>query len=286
MNRLFDRAVAVTLSRPLERQFFGANTLVTKVTDLRVTFQIEKTLSEDPNTCEVVIYNLNEQTRGELEKKPLHVRLDAGYDGALERLFVGDARFGQSRHIGVNWESKLQLGDGDRAFRHARVNRSFKAGVDVKTALAEVTKSMGLKVPTSVAGAKELVTQFASGVVLQGPSERELSRLLKPRGFSWSIQDGSLQVIRGDGKRRDAEEAAVISQDTGMIGTPEFGLPEKKSGKPVLTVTMLLYPGLQPGGLIKMDARTIRGIFRLDRVQHSGDTHGPDWQTKIEARQL
>lgn len=292
-SRLFNRGVSVTLSRPLDFKVLGGEVkLVTTITGLRVTFNIEKTLSEEPNTCELQIFNLAETTRGELDKKPMNVRIDAGYDGVLERLFQGDLRWGASKHVGVDWESKIQLGDGDRSYRYARVNRSFKAGVNIKTALGEVVKSMGLKMPKSAAEATDLIKQFASGTVVHGPSQVEMTRLLEPYGMSWSIQDGGLQILKGSDPK--SQDALLVSQDTGMIGTPEFGPPMSKSGKdekklgsskPILTVLSLLYPGVTPGGLIQMDARKIKGLFRVDRVVHSGDTHGPDWQTKIEARQ-
>lgn len=281
-TRLFKRNVAITIARP--QSFFVQAPNAVIVRDLRVIFQIEKSLSKEPNTCEVKIYNLAERTRGEVQVKPLHIRVDAGYDGNLERLFTGDLRFAQSKRQPVDWETCLQVADGDRAHRHARVNRSYKGGIDVKSALGEVARSMGLKLPTSVTEAKEFATQFTSGLTLQGPSQLEMERLLKPHGFTHSIQDGRLQILKAT--TAHTTEAIIIAQDTGMVGSPEFGTPDKKSGKPVLTVKTLLKPRVFPGGLIRVEARAITGTFRVDRVTHSGDTHGSDWYTTIEAKEL
>ncbi len=279
-QRLFKRAVAITIARPQSYFIQAPNAVV--VTNLRVVFNIEKTLGKDPNTCEVKIYNLAERTRGEVQAKPLHVRVDAGYDGQVERLFAGDLRFAQSKRLPVDWETCLQVADGDRAHRFARVSRSYKAGVDVKAAIGEVAKSMGLKVPKSVAEARELAAQFTTGLSLHGPSQAELEKLLKPHGFSHSIQDGRLQILKGDAAHPG--QAIVISQDSGMVGSPAFGAPEKKSGKRLLTVKTLLKPAVFPGGLIKVESLEISGVFRCERVVHSGDTHGSEWYTTIEAK--
>lgn len=280
-TRIFKRNVAITIAKPLG--FFVTSPNAVVVRDLRVVFQIQKSLSKDPNTCEISIFNLAERTRGEVQAKPLHVRVDAGYDGNLERLFTGDLRFAQSKRQPVDWETVLQVADGDRAIRHARVNKSYKAGVNVKQALSDIAKSMGLKMPHSVDDAKELATSFVSGLALQGPSQAEMERLLKPRGYSHSIQDGQLQILKSTTAQTGI--ATIIAQDTGMVGSPEFGTPDKKSGKPTLTVKTLLKPSVSPGGLIKVESDAVSGVFRVERVTHSGDTHGQDWYTTIESKE-
>jgi len=33
----------------------------------------------------------------------------------------------------------------------------------------------------------------------------------------------------------------------------------------------------------KLDVRDVEGVFRINKLIHSGDTHGSDWTTEIEA---
>jgi hypothetical protein len=287
VTRLYNRQVVVTLARPVAegpQGFFRQQPNAIVVRDLRVQFSLEKNLEKDPNTCEVTISNMSEATRAEVQRKPLHVRLEAGYDGQLERLFAGDLRWAQSKLAGTDWETSLSLGDGERALRHARVTRSFRAGIDVKTVLQETAASMGLRLPKSVQDAKELLGQFSGGLTLHGPSQAEMERLLKPRGMGYSVQDGQLQILRAGEAR--VEQAAIISQDTGLIGTPELGAPKEPGKPPVLTLTTLLYPRLTPGGRIQVEARSVRGLFRVTMVRHEGDTHGDSWTTSMEATPL
>ena len=289
MGELFKRASQVTIARPAtsgsaSTDFFGVGANALVVTDLRVTFQIEKNLGSDPNSATITIYNLTADTRARIEEKPLHVRIDAGYEDQLERLFVGDIRWSSSRREPPDWVTELQIGDGDRAFRYARVSRSYKSGVNQKTILAELSGNMGLKLPTNISEAKDLNDQYSSGVVLTGPTRNQMTKVLAKSGYSWSVQDGKLQALKATDKRTD--QAFIVSQDTGMIGTPEFGAPEKKGKSPRLTVRMLLHPGLTPGGTIQMEAEVVKGLFRIERVSHMGDTHGQDWFSEVEAKPL
>ena len=299
MAELFGRAVALTIAKPTG--FFlqqGSNALV--IRDMRVQFEIEKHLGREPNTCRVQVTNLAENTRAAVQVKPLHVRLEAGYAGQVQRLFTGDLRWAHSQRVDADWVTELELGDGERAFRHARVNRSYRAGVDVRTALAETAKSMGLTLPAEAAGLRSLSEQFAAGLSLSGVAAEEMTALLAPFGLSWSVQDGRLQILTADGTR--ADQALLISQDTGMIGSPEFGPPDaaapstrestqppttarivRDSRKPVLTVRTLLKPTLIPGGKILVQARAVKGLFKVTTVRHQGDTHGEPFESEIEA---
>lgn len=283
MPRLFNRQVSVTLARPTDvSNFFALQSNAVVVENLRVKFSIEKQLGKEPNTCAVTIFNLAEGTRAEVIQKPLHVRVDAGYeDGGPARLFAGDLIWSESIKDGPTWKTEMQIGDGARAYKHARASRSFKAGTSVGTVISDLAKTMNLKVPTNVADAKEFAKQFTTGVSIEGPSRLELDRMVKISGMGYSFQDGTLQILR-DGDFNFVE-AIPVSQDTGMIGSPEFGAPEDHKSKPVLTVKMLLEPRIKPGKAIQLKARDIKGLFGVQRVTHTGDTRGREWYSIVEA---
>lgn len=286
MSRLFKRSVTVTLVRPLSEGDLGEpviqpNAIIVR-SPIRVVFHVEKNLHSEPNTCELSIFNLAERTRKELQHKPLWVRIDAGYEGEERRLFSGDVRWAESTRDRVDWETKMQLGDGDRSFRFGRVSRSFRAGIDARTAAVEAARAMGLRAKFSPAAERELRAQFAGGLTMAGPAHRELGRLLSRFGMTYSVQDGELQVLLGNETAPD--QAILISQDTGMVGTPAYGSPPEKGKPPVLPVTKLLDARIKPGGRVMLATRQINGLFRVERVTHDGDTHGDPWFTQIEAK--
>lgn len=287
MSRLFHRGCKVTLITPSTAKniYFASDpgTNAVEITDMRVSFSIEKHVKAEPNKCDVKIYNLATRTRALCETKPLTVWIDAGYDGVLRQLFTGDLRYGLSELKKPEWETVMQLGDGDRACRLARMNATYIGGTPVLQIVQDIAKTMNLTLnPTEVARIPGLQTQVRGSRAAQGSSYSELVKLLAPLGVDCSIQSGHLQLLR----QQDVVdgEAFVISQDAGMIGTPEFSVPQKE-GKPVaLKVRTLLYPELIPGRLIQVYSRAINGrFFRIQRIHHRGDTHGKDWFSNIEA---
>lgn len=287
MTRFYNRASRLTVwkPRPSPQSSVGAffeaaipNAAV--IENLRVQFAISKSLGSDPNTCELVVTNLAERTRAEFEEAPLKVILEVGFDGQLEHLFSGDVSWAASVKVGPEWETTLQVRDGGRAHAHARVNRSYDRGTAAITAIREAAKAMGLEVPRAVDRLPELQRQFAAGVAIAGRASDELSRLLAPFDLGWSIQDGTLQILAGADVR--AGQAIVIEEGAGMVGSPAFSPPSKPGARPVLKVSSLLYPQATPGGTIEVRSRRIRGQFKVNQVEHKGDTFGAA-TTEIEA---
>jgi hypothetical protein len=284
--RLFNRTAAVTIVHPtnLKNEWFSALGNGVTIKDHQIKFKIERDLQKEPNKCEISITNLSERSRAEFQRLPLIVRIDAGYDGINSRLFTGDLRYAVSSRESTDWITKLQLADGDRAYKFARVARGFNPGVTYGTLVAETAKALGLDLPDPIKLAPEMQEQLVSGCTLSGPAQQEMTRLLAAKGMTWSIQQGILQILRSADVR--ADQAIVISQDTGMIGSPEFGAPPKAGKPPHLKVKTALEPRIRPGGRVVVQARAIHGTFRADKVVHSGDTRGNEWVTEIECTPL
>ncbi len=283
MGRLFGRAFQVMAYRAEIEDYFGEpQPNATIIRDLRVQFSVEKSNGSDPNKADVIITNLAKGTRAAIVRKPIKIQISAGYDGQARHIFTGDLRHGYSAMSGPDWETRLQLADGDRAFRYARINRSYKPGTSVLTALRDAAGGMGLSLPSNVEASTELREQFSAGISLYGAARDELSRLLAPYGYRWSVQNGQLQILRDDETRED--RAWPITADKDMHGSPEWTTPTKAGEAPKLKVRCALYPELTPGGTTEIVSSAVNGIFRIEKVTHTGDTHGDEWATEIQAK--
>lgn len=276
-------------------QFFDELPNATVIEDLRFTFSVEKSIDREPNKCEVEITNLAPTTRVNLTTKPLKVLVMAGYDGFARYLFKGDLRFGHSKQDGTEWLTTLQLADGDRAYRHAQIHKSYRKGSSVLNALRDVVGSMGLQLDSRMNVSPELQSGFASGRAMSGRACDELTTLLEPYGYTWSIQDGRMQILKDSEIR--AGEALLIDEAAGMIGSPEYQVPDVSTTKngqltkgaakgPRLQVKMLLWPELSPGAKVQVRSNAVDGSFRIERVTHTGDTYDGDWTTEIECKPL
>lgn len=267
MADLFNRAVRIVAGSLL-------------IEGLRVQFKIKKTSRKEPNTAEVTIFNLSEQSRAGL-KRGAKLIVEAGYSTSISQLFSGDARLVDHAHEGPSWLTKIQCGDGERAYRYAVVNESFIPGTSVADVFARVADSTGLDVADAVRTVRATIKeQFTQGYTAFGRGSLEIDRLLKGRGIEWSIQDGRLQVLLDDTATRDS--AVLLSPDTGLVGSPEHGSPETKKKPQVLKVKSLLQPSLRPGRRVRVESEAITGDFRVLTVTHQGDTHGGDFYSECE----
>jgi hypothetical protein len=252
---------------------------------LRTQFKVKKTLKKEPNEGEVAIYNLSPEHRVLLQKKGVPFILEAGYGSDLRRLFSGDVRFGDSVREGPDWISKIQSGDGENAYRFAQVSEGFGKGTQASAVFQRVANATGLDVRGAIASvAGKLTRQFTQGYSAHGKASTEIDRVLKDSGLEWSIQDGKLQVLPSG--QPLPGEAIVLTSSSGLIGSPEHGTPEKKEDTPFLKVKCLLQPLLTPGGLVRVEARSVKGNFRIETVTHQGDTFGQDFYSDLELRPL
>jgi len=286
---LYGRRAKLTIALPLGKSFSdtdGANQIEIDGGDdpaspgMRIQFMIAKTDQKEPNTSQVTITNLSLARRSSLQQKGMKVTLDAGYvSTGISRLFFGDSRTTDHLREGPDWNTVIRLGDGERSFRFARYAESFSPGVGAADVLRALAQATGLSLGNSAIEAANITTSFDHGYSVSGPVSKSLDRLLKSLGYGWSIQDGGLQILLPNA----SVETVIpeITPETGLIGSPEMGAPEKKGKPGLLKFTALIYP-TRPGGQVKLRSDRYNGILRVKKCRFEGDTHGGPWYTHVE----
>lgn len=254
------------------------------VTGLRVSFIIDKSAEQEPNTAEIAVWNLAASTRAALKEQiPLYLKLTAGYVGNDPQIFEGDiAPSGiSSVKDGNNWVTSFKAADGLEAYRTARIQESFKKGTALIPVVTKLVKSMGIGLGNAIEKLKQgdtkgALTEFVEGVTLSGSVPKELGRLLESSGYTWSAQDGQLQIVEKDG--HIVREVPHLTPDTGLIGSPEPGKDKFTKFR------SLLQPKLIPKHQVQIETSSYNGLYTLHRVRHNGDTHGANWFSDCEAK--
>lgn len=251
---------------------------------MRVQFKIEKSDKKEPNTSQIVVSNLSPTRRSSLQKVGVKVLLEAGYkETGVTRLFSGDVRTIDHVRNGADWDTTMKLGDGERAWRFARVNESFGAGTRVADALKRIAQSMGLDLGNVDTQAAAINTIFDQGYAACGSAARAFDRIVTSLGKTWSVQDGALQIL--DPYQALDLPIPEISKSSGMIGSPEMGSPPAK-GKPALLKVKSLLIATKPGAKVKVVSERYNGYVRVAKCTFEGDSHGGDWYTSIEGTVL
>lgn len=249
------------------------------IEDHRIEFNIEHNLKKHPNSCVIKVTNLAESTRSAFKRTPLRVTLEAGYLDEMSVVFTGDVTFAMSALDGPNWITTIEVGDGARVLTNARVSETHASGATTKSVIESVLSSVGQQLPESVRDNPIFQRVIQGGVALSGKLPDELQKLLKPLGYSMSIQDGAVMILS---ETSTVGEVYIIGEAEGMIGSPEFGKPSRKGKPPDVIVRCLLHPKIRPGHEVEISSRDLNGIFRAKSVKHHGDTHGSDWLTEVE----
>lgn len=281
-DRLFNRQASLTVDSIKIQTGRQGNVATTNVPSLRIAFKINKSLSKEPNNCEVSIWNLSREHRSDLagKKKAVPVILEAGYETTIHQIFSGSMTFVQSIQDGNDWITKLQAGDGTDKIKSSRINVGLKGPVTmdaaIKAAAAALGVPLGNTAQKSASTPRATLTAFANGLVMSGKAHLEFDKIMKAAGLGWSIQDGALQLLGPTDTIGGTQ--LLLKPGTGLIGSPQAG------DKGAIKVRSLLMPDLLPGKPVRIEAQQVSGNFRIDKAVFVGDTHGPDWYSDLELR--
>lgn len=268
---------------------------------LHVQFRAEKDNLGHPNTLTLSVFNLSAATRARLQGGGGYVRLEAGYqDEAVPDsngiphwpvIFEGNARTVDHLRKGPDWVTRIQCGDGELAYRFGFVSQSFAAGTTsaaIAKYLAEQIKAVDPQ-HIDISGFKAKIPNlafplvaFVHGYVAHGNAFEELQKLLGG-AYEITLQNGELRALKA---QEGTQNVILLDRAHGLIGSPEHGTPNLNGLPSVLKVTALLQPRLTPGDLFQLDAKGTQGTFRVQKITHSGDLGGNDWQSEIEALPL
>lgn len=261
--------------RQFGRQFrleLGSKTEGIAIDNLRVSWSITKTSDPKPNPGTIRVWNLSRPHLNLLVSKQYNrARLFAGYS-ELRQIFVGDIIRASVVRDNLDLIAELECGDGDSAYKNSHVSLSLAAGATDQQVFAELAKTM----PGVAAGAAGFTAKRAlpRGKVLSGNTRDHLTALAGNHEADWSIQDGQLVMVPA--KQVLSDEAVVLSESTGMIGSPE-------ATDDGLQVTSLINPDLRIGGLVKVESivSAYNGVFKVTTIEYSGDLKGSDWYSKV-----
>lgn len=268
-----------------------------EIIDLRVNFKIEKSLVGYPNLGNIKIYNLSESSRNNIETKGLQIQLYAGYeDNSIPLLFSGDIINVVHLKNGPDWISEIFAADGVNILSTSTINKTLPAGVDTGQIYDElvgqmqgISKGVTEGLQNCLSGKRSLLRELQ----LSGNIKDWLDKIATDCGFEYSVNDGVIETTPTGFPLSDVPPV-VINQGSGMIGSPErtevginvshLLLPELKLARTIKVES--ISEKINVGNLFFRKVPPIRnkGIYRIDKLIHTGDTHDNPWLTQINAR--
>jgi hypothetical protein len=303
---LFSRTYAIAIGAPKQTSALQYSNLSITVAGqkipaapLRVSFDIDKTLSGTSNKSKFEIYNMSSQNRSKI-KAGYIVQMQAGYAGLMNTIFVGnvDMKGARSERKGSDIVTIMECGEGESTIVMARLDQSYPSGTTLVQVLQDIADALNVNDITtdqgtgfgSIVGIPNFT--YGRGISVHGSCKDSLDKLLKPFGLRWSVQNGNLNIIPATA--HNGNTAIVVA--SGSITDPNSGVtsfnPNNCTGlisTPSNTgyyteFTALLNPNIVPGCLIQLicENTTINGYYRVNRAHYVGDTHDNKWQVMCE----
>jgi hypothetical protein len=269
------------------------------LSELRFKFSVRRGDIQTPNSADIRIYNLSEQTTQAIQKEFTRILLQAGYEGNFGVIFDGQIKqVRRGRETQTDTYLDITAADGDSAYNFAFSSTSLAAGstpIDHFNAVAKDMEKHGVSegyVPDLPGN------PLPRGKVVYGMSRDIMRNVAKNTDCSWSIQDGKLTMVPQTAYVPG--EIPVITAATGMVGLPE----QTQNG---IRLKVLLNPNIKIGQAVKLDNASIQryrysmsigqealnllneqsnkinndGLYYVMIADHAGDTRGNEFYTEL-----
>jgi len=257
-----------------------------KISELKISFSIEKTDSGDPNESKIQIYNLSKDTHAKVAVAGNHITLKAGYkDETVAAIFFGDVLKGDRKKSGVDYITELVVFDSRTAVMSGQVSVSYTKNTEARTIVQAFVDAIGL----SYKGMDNVMSEetYPHGYSYIGMAADGLRDVLNRYGLTYTIQNEMLYIIKPG---EPVENIGLkLTAETGLLTTPE-SVSDKTSDDDTESeasnrwkFSTMLFPELVPGAACSVESSTLNGEVVLSKAVFSGDNFGGDYKIDIEA---
>lgn len=274
---------------------------------IHVQASVSRSLGPSPGTCTVRLYNLAQTTRDQISGvvrslarwKPTApvvqvdgllraggqevtsteagmavVRLEAGWAGSLEEIFLGTV-VRPPRHYrqGPLRVTELQCSDGQFGETVSCPSQEFPPMTPVTAILQYLAKVLGLTIaPTS--GFEAFQGYKHQGpITVFGDAAQGISDLCDPLQLTWWSEAGQLYIL-GDGESLPGQAVVVTPQE--IPGAIRLYQEPEPADDGAVRINCALASTIRCGHLVTVAASEQRGTFRVESVVHQVDNRaGP-----------
>ena len=243
---------------------------------LHVSFSIEKSDTEAPNTAKVQIWNLSDKNVKLLDTKDCVLELKAGYNMNMAPILIGDVTNVVTQPSNADRMTEIEVVDGRVALRDARINVSLNGAVNSKKVYQHVAGKMGCSVV--FASGLDFKT-YPNGFCYVGKAKNLLKKLVKTNRHAWSIQDGVLQITKKG--TPVSTRGYLLSAETGLISIPKritlANSTDTQKAQNGWEVEFFLNGAIGINDTVKLKSETVSGYFLVKKLTIDGDNYEGDW---------
>ena len=268
----------------------GTGGIGTLISDLNISFEIERSIDESPNSGIFTIYNAKLETRQKILATGNNIVFSAGYEDEknLSTIFFGTISKSTSRKEGIDWVTTIQavdIANNKLGLNYNTVNLSFSA----KTPLLSVVRDLSalLSIPvTGLRGLENITATLNNGFAYSGNITNLISSI---NSILSSYQtalyfDSSEMIVYRPGLPDSSFGIVRITPNSGLVGAvADISDENEQDGKKRIGFQCLLNPKIKPNAVLSIASLSTSGSFIVEKVRFYGDNFGGDFLCEVEA---
>lgn len=216
----------------------------------RVTFNVRRGDYQNPNSCDLRIFNLSDSTANRIHDEFTQVAVQAGYEGNFGLIFRGTIKqVRKGRLDQLDSYVDVTAADGDEAYNFSTMALSLAAGATPSDSVQAFLKVMASQAINQGYTPELSTNGSVRGKVFYGATKDEVRKFAMANQLSWNLNDGRLSFIPLTSYVPSAN-VPVISPQTGLIGVPE----QTQNG---IEMRVLLNPSIKIGQLVQLDSTAL-----------------------------
>ncbi len=267
---------------------------------LRCVFKVEAAIETQVAVCTLEVYNMNPAAEGDIIREGFQVSIEGGYgESQYGEIFTGNVvQVLRNRENGVDYKLEILALRGSSTFDLNYAKCSIAAGSKPRDVIDALTRNSRQAITIGEISPNLSDQALPRGKVLFGtPSQYLRDIAIGNDAYYWAGEDDKL-IVKKISDEIPADQVLVLTPDTGLVGTPQYG----DDG---IHIKMLLDCRVKLLSLIKIDNELIRksllsinvgggnnnlaqqsqfdedGEYQVFKLVHQGDTYGDTWTTEV-----
>ena len=257
-----------------------------KISDLNMSFEIERSNNVESNSANFTIYNAKKETRQQIEYAENNIIFKAGHvdEGNLGIIFTGIIIESSSRKENTEWITDIQATDfssNTKNLLKETISLSYTKNIPLSVVINDIRGF--LNIPLS--GIENVTTTLGHNFVYVGDIRgviKKLEDILSVVNLGLYF-DNSEMVIYVLGQQDSKFEVIKITPKNGLLGeVEEIKDNNKEDNKKRYSIPSLLNPKIKPNILIQLESSKVKGLFITEKVKFTGDNFGGDFVCNME----